>query len=42
VPVETQFLINFLLKQNSCCAPRFPFIASCYKIVYTHASFTLC
>jgi len=35
VPVEmVQFLSARLLKQNSCCAPRFPLIASCYKICY--------
>jgi len=37
-----QFLLKLLLKQNSCCVPRFPLIASCYKIVDSRTSFTLC
>jgi len=37
-----QFLLKLLLKQNSCCAPRFPLIAVCYKIVGSQTSFTLC
>ena len=43
IPVEmVQFVLKLLLKQNSCCAPRFPFSASCYKILDSHISFTLC
>jgi len=38
VPVEmVKFLLNFY-----CCVPRFPLIASCYKIVHSQTSFTLC
>jgi len=30
VPTEmVQFLLELLLKHNSCCAPRFPLIANC-------------
>jgi len=43
VPVETvRFLLKLLLKQNSCCVPRFPLIVSCYKIVDNQTFFTLC
>jgi len=28
--------------ENSCCVPRFPLIASCYKIVDFQTSFKLC
>jgi len=28
--------------ENSCYTPRFPLVASCYKIVYRQTSFTLC
>jgi len=35
MPVEmVQFILKPLLKQNSCCAPQFPLIGSCYKINY--------
>jgi len=27
---------------NSCSVPQFPLIASCYKIVDSQTSFTLC
>jgi len=27
------FLLKLLLKQNFCCAPRFPLIASCYSVL---------
>jgi len=37
-----QFLLKLLLKQNSSCAPRFPLIVSCYKIVGRQTSFMLC
>jgi len=41
IPVEVvQFLLKLLLKQNTCCLPRFPLIANCYKTVET--LFTLC
>ena len=34
IPVETvQLLLKLLWKQNSCCVPRFPLIASCYIII---------
>jgi len=34
IPVEMmQFLWNFVETDKSCCAPRFPLITSCYKIV---------
>ena len=33
---------NFIERESSCCAPRFPLIASCYKIVDSQTSFTLC
>jgi len=36
-----QFLWNFLQIGNSCCAPRFPLIASFYKSVDNQTSFTL-
>ena len=43
IPVETEkFLMKLLLKQNSCCEPRFPLSAICYKIVDSQTSFTLC
>jgi len=43
MPVEIiQFLLKLLLKQNSCCVPQFPLIASCYKIVDSQTSFKLC
>jgi len=34
--------LKLLLKQNYCCAPRFPLIANCYKFVDSQTSFTLC
>jgi len=37
-----QFLLKLLLKQNSCCSPRFPLIVSCYKIVDNQIAFKLC
>jgi len=43
IPVEpVQFLLKLLLKQNSCCVPRPPLIISCFKIVDSQTSFTLC
>jgi len=33
---------TFIETDNSCCAPRFPLIASCCKIVDSQISFTLC
>jgi len=40
VPVEmVQFLLKLLLQQNSCCAPRFPLIANCFKIVDNHSRY---
>jgi len=42
IPVEmVQILLKLLLKQNSYCVPRFPLIASCYKIVDSQTSFRL-
>ena len=41
IPVEmAQFLLKLLLKQSSCCEPRFSLIASCNKIVVSQTSFT--
>jgi len=37
-----QFLLKLLLKQNFCCAPRFPLRAVCHKIVDNQTSFMLC
>jgi len=38
-----KFLLTFSIEtENSCCVPRFPLIPSCYKIVDSQASFTLC
>jgi len=31
----------FIETENSCCVPRFPLIASCYRIVDSQTSFTL-
>ena len=43
MPVEmVQFLLKILLKQNSCCVPRFPLSVSCYKIVNSQTSVTFC
>jgi len=43
IPVEiVQFVLKLLLKQNSCYVPRFPLSVSCYKIVDSQTSFTLC
>jgi len=33
---------TFIETMNSCCVPRFPLIASCYKIHDSQTSFTLC
>jgi len=35
-------LETFIERENSCCVPRFPLIASCYKFVDSQTSFTLC
>jgi len=32
-----QFLLKLLLQQISCCAPRFPLIADCYKTAKLHS-----
>jgi len=39
-----QFLLKRLSKQNSCCAPRFLLVASCYSLLchcWQPNSFTL-
>jgi len=33
---------TFIETENSCCAPRFPLIVSCYKIADSQTSFMLC
>jgi len=30
------------MENENCCVPRFPLIASCYKIVDSQTSFILC
>jgi len=42
VPVEMVISSETLIEtENSCWVPRFPLIASCYKIVNSQTSFTL-
>jgi len=33
---------TFVETKKTCCVPSFPLTASCYKIVNSQTSFTLC